>query len=211
MQWGGTTTPPLHQQSIIKMATKRNTYYATICYPESAPDNWIEILEDFHIQALISPLHDKDINQDGTLKKAHYHIILLFESLKSEKQVQEIVDRFGGIKTIPIHSLGAYCRYLCHLDDPDKMQYKIEDVIELGGANYRECCRTNDSEKDEKNLMGLTQLILDNDISYFHKVVEAVLAEHKEWFHALTANSYYIHSVVMSLATEKQRKEKVYI
>ena len=70
------------------MAATRNTYYATIVYPESAPSDWMNILEEQHIQALISPLHDKDIDKEGNPKKPHYHVVLIFESLKSPKQAQ---------------------------------------------------------------------------------------------------------------------------
>ena len=100
------------------MATTRNTHYATLVYPESAPHDWIDILEEQHIQALISPLHDKDIDKEGNPKKPHYHIILIFESLKSPNQVKEINEQFGGVGVIPLHSLGAYSRYLCHTDNP---------------------------------------------------------------------------------------------
>lgn len=195
---------------MVQMAVTRNTYYATIVYPESAPNDWIEKLQELHIQALVSPLHNKDIDKEGKIKKPHYHVILLFESLKSEKQIQEIADKFGGVKVIPLHSLGAYSRYLCHLDDADKAQYKTEDVVEIGGADYKECCRINDSGKQEKYLMDLTQMILDNNITYFHHAVEKVIEEHDEWFHTLTTNAYYLKAVVMSLATEKEKKEKVF-
>lgn len=184
--------------------TPRNTYYATIIYPESAPAEWKDILRDLHIKALISPLHNKDLDKNGQLKKEHYHVILIFESLKSQKQAQEVADKFGGVLVIPIYCLGAYSRYLCHTDDVDKAQYDSKDVIEIGGADYKVCCRTNDNAREEKNLMDLTQLILDNNITYFHKFVKIVIEEHEDWFHALTTNSYYLRSIIMSLATEKQ-------
>lgn len=193
-------------QNGIQMSATRNTYYATICYPESAPTNWLEILKELHIQALVSPLHNKDVNKDGTPKKAHYHIILLFESLKSEQQVQALANSFGGVKVIPVHSLGAYSRYLCHMDDLDKAQYSKEDIIEIGGADYKECCRQNDNANQEKNLIKLTHLVLDNDITYFHKVAEIVLQDYEDLFCTLSANSYYIRSIVVSLATEKEER-----
>lgn len=43
-------------------------------YPESAPDDWIMKLQEQCVPALISLLHDKDINADGTRKKEHYHV-----------------------------------------------------------------------------------------------------------------------------------------
>ena len=137
------------------MAAQRNTYYATIVYPESAPTDWLDKLEEEHIQALVSPIHDKDIEKDGKEKKPHYHVILMFESLKSMKQVKEITDKFGGVGTLPLHSLGGYSRYLCHLDNSEKAQYNPEDVKEISGANYKECCRCNDSQEKEDEAIEL--------------------------------------------------------
>jgi len=57
------------------MATQRNLHFATIVYPESAPDNWIDKLEEQHIQALISPIHNKDIDKENKQKK---NITMLF-------------------------------------------------------------------------------------------------------------------------------------
>lgn len=188
------------------MAATRNTHYATIVYPESAPPDWIDILEEQHIQALISPLHDKDLDKEGNPKKPHYHVILIFESLKSQNQVKEINEKFGGVGTIPLHSLGAYSRYLCHLDNSEKAQYSIEGVKEIGGANYKECCRQNgEKEKeDEANLIELTQIILDKRITYFHEIADLIIKEHSDLFGVLKTNSYYIHSVVMSLAAQER-------
>lgn len=190
------------------MATQRNLHFATIVYPESAPEDWIDKLEEQHIQALISPIHNKDINKESEQKKEHYHVVLIFESLKSQKQVKEITDEIGGVGTFPIHSLGAYSRYLCHLDNPEKAQYKIEDVKEIGGANYKECCRQNgDKEReDEVSLIELTQLIIENNITYFHEVFELIMKEHQEFFSVLKKNSYYIHCIVISLSTKNEKE-----
>lgn len=192
------------------MATQRNTYYATIVYPESADKDWLDKLEEQHIQALISPLHDKDTDAEGNPKKPHYHVILIFESLKSKNQVQEIISEFKGVGVVPVQSLGAYSRYLCHLNNPEKAQYSIEDVKEIGGINYKECCRQNeDKEKEnEANLIELTQIILEKRITYFHEVADLIIKEHNELFSVLKQNSYYIHSVVMSLATQTQKEKE---
>ena len=50
--------------------------WSFIVYPESAPSNWIDILNDMHIEIIISPLHDKDTDPDGEVKKAHYHVMI---------------------------------------------------------------------------------------------------------------------------------------
>ena len=81
----------------MKISAKRIRNWATIVYPESAPDNWQEILKGQLVPAFISPLHDLDYDENGELKKEHYHILLLF----------------GGVKTYEgenICQLGMFCK-----------------------------------------------------------------------------------------------------
>ena len=54
-----------------------------LCYPESCVSNFIEVLKDYHIPFLVSPLHSHDIENDGSLKKPHYHILLRFDGKQS--------------------------------------------------------------------------------------------------------------------------------
>ena len=59
------------------MATKKQTgikktrSYATVVYPDSAPENWVEILRDLKFNAIISPLHDKLCVKDKCLSLHH--------------------------------------------------------------------------------------------------------------------------------------------
>lgn len=41
-----------------------------------------------------------------------------------------------GVGCEPVQSLRGYSRYLCHLDNPDKVQYPIDGVRSLCGADY---------------------------------------------------------------------------
>ena len=40
-----------------------------IVYPESAPENWRDVLDRFHLQWACSPLHDRDVNATGEPKR----------------------------------------------------------------------------------------------------------------------------------------------
>lgn len=117
------------------MANKRNDrayHWATILYPESCKENWKEILmgdDGLHISFCVSPLHDKDVNLDGEIKKAHYHLIFIFDTLKSFDQIKEICDMIGAVTPQRCLSLRGAARYLCHLDNPEKYQYNVEDVF----------------------------------------------------------------------------------
>lgn len=93
-------------------------------------------MADLHIPVLISPLHDKDVTPDGEIKKAHYHVIIMYGGVKTAAQAEAIIKKIGGVGVVPINHLPAYARYLIHLDDPDKAQYDVHDVTALSGADY---------------------------------------------------------------------------
>lgn len=118
--------------------------YATIVYPDSenTPSNWIQIVKDLHVPCFISPIHDKDVieggGDKGSPKKPHYHVMLVFESLKTPMQALEIFDQIGGVGLEYVKTRRGMARYLCHLDNPEKAQYSKDDVICIGGVDYLE-------------------------------------------------------------------------
>lgn len=114
----------------------RTRNFATVVYPDSAPEGWQEILSDQHIPAFISPLHDKDVNPTGEAKKPHYHVMIMFENVKTREQAQAVFDSIGGVGLEVVQTIRGYARYLCHLDNPEKEQYSQDDVRCLAGADY---------------------------------------------------------------------------
>ena len=115
---------------------KRTRNYVTVVYPDSAPENWQRILSEQFIPCFISPLHDKDVNPNGEPKKPHYHVMLMFDSVKTEEQAKEVFNMIGGVGLEVVKSLRGYARYLCHLDNPEKAQYDTNDVVCISGADY---------------------------------------------------------------------------
>lgn len=115
---------------------KRTRNFATVVYPESTVSNWQEILKAQFVPAFISPLHDKDLNPGGEAKKSHYHVLLMFDSVKTVEQAKSIFSLIGGVGCEVVQSLRGYARYLCHLDNPEKFQYSENDVVSLCGADY---------------------------------------------------------------------------
>lgn len=114
----------------------RTRNYATVVYPESAPSDWKEILSRMMIPAFISPLHDSDIDPDGVIKKPHYHVMIMFDSVKTLSQAQSVFAKIGGVGSEIVQSQRGYARYLCHLDNPEKHRYDQADVTCLCGADY---------------------------------------------------------------------------
>lgn len=110
------------------MSDNRTRNFATVVYPESAPEDWQEILARHCVPAFISPLHDKDVNPTGEPKKPHYHVMIMFDGKKTLAQAKEVFDTIGGVGCEVVKSTRGYARYLCHLDNPEKAQYEPSDV-----------------------------------------------------------------------------------
>ena len=181
----------------------RTRNYAFIVYPDSAPADWRERLSDEHVECLISPLHDKDVNPDGTPKKPHYHVLVLYSSVKTEEQANELRDKVGGVGRENVASARGYARYLCHLDNPEKAQYNPEDVIELGGADYQEITRRS---ADGVKLVGeMIDCIEENDFIWYDEFMRYCRHEKPEWFDALvTRNTYAVYTYMKSRSMRRR-------
>lgn len=160
---------------------KRTRHFATVVYPESAPTDWMQRLDTYHIPALISPLHDKDINPSGEPKKPHYHVLLMFEGPKDfETQVKPIFDEIGGVGREMVNSSRGYARYLCHLDNPEKTQYSPSDVRCMGGVNFYEVTQL---PTDERKMLGeIIAFIQKCEIYSFAEFIDVSKIYHPEWF-----------------------------
>lgn len=119
-----------------RTADGRVRNFATVVYPESAPENWLEILSGLFVPAFVSPLHDKDVNPDGEPKKPHYHVLFMYDGKKSIEQATDAFSSFSGVGCEVVQSIRGYARYLCHLDNPEKYQYSPDDVKAFCGADY---------------------------------------------------------------------------
>lgn len=115
----------------------KERYWTFIVYKENKND-WRKYLQETGVQIAISPLHDKDINEGGEKKKAHYHIVMCFSGPTTYKRVATICEEIGA--TIPkrVMSLIGIIRYLTHKDNPEKAQYKEEEITTINGLDIKE-------------------------------------------------------------------------
>lgn len=164
----------------------RTRNFATIVYPESAPDNWKTILEEAMVPAFISPLHDKDVNPDGEIKKAHFHVILAFESVKTLEQAQDIIYKIGGVGCQPVVSLRGNARYLCHLDNPEKYQYSVDDVLCLCGADY--ASTINLPTDKYKAIKEMIEFCRTEKIYLYSDLLDYCAVNRSDWFRVLCDN-----------------------
>lgn len=166
-----------------KSGRGRTRNFATVVYPESAPENWLEILGELKVAAFVSPLHDRDVNPDGELKKEHYHVLLMFDGVKTVDQALEIFALFGGVGREQVLSARGYARYLCHLDNPEKAQYPIENVRCFGGADY---IATIGLAIDKYKAIGeMIDYCEEYDVISYSELLNICRQEHFDWFRIL--------------------------
>lgn len=168
------------------MEKKRTRNWATVVYPESAPKNWKMILQEQCVPALVSPIHDMDVNSDGEIKKEHYHVMILFDGVKTQEQAREVFSVIGGVGVEPVKSVRAYARYLCHLDNPDKVRYQIEDVLALSGADYSAMISL---ASDKYTAIGeMLEFCMQNSVESYAELLLYARDNRTDWFHVLCDN-----------------------
>ena len=170
----------------------RTRNWTIVLYPESAPENWRQILDDMHIEWIESPLHDKDINANGETKKAHWHILLMFGGVKTYEQIKEVTDKLNAPIPQRCHNAKAMVRYMAHLDNPDKAQYNTSDIKAHGGVDLAEMLRPSSSER-YIIIRDMISYVKSNGIAEFQDLMDYASIEHfDDWFPLLCDNSAYV-------------------
>lgn len=172
--------------------SSRTRNWTIVLYPESAPADWRDLMDDLQIEWVESPLHEFDTNATGEVKKPHWHILLLFGGVKSYDQVVEIVEPFNCPAPQRCHSAKGCVRYMAHLDNPEKFQYNIGDIKAHGGVDLAELLRPSSSER--YSLIGeMCSYVRDNSITEFQDLMDYAM-QHRfdDWFPLLCDSSAYV-------------------
>ena len=158
----------------MKCANVKKRNWAFVLYPDSAPTDWIERLQATGLSCAISPLHDKGVNPDGELKKAHYHVILCYAGPTSYNVVKSLTDSLNQPIPQALEQVKGYYRYFTHMDNPEKHQYNSDDIQRINGfdiANYSELTRSEVASIKIK----LIQFIRDYCITEYSDFMDSVL------------------------------------
>lgn len=182
-----------------KKSTERGRVFAFLVYDDSAPQDWIERMKSMHVRGFVSPLHDADTLADGTPKKAHRHVMWFFDGKKSRAQIDALreaalgPDFNKGLEDVACP--GAYVRYLTHMDDPDKAQYKHEDVISLGGADYS---LASAMPGDDTVVMAeISAYVVENDITSINSLIAVCRREgRRDWSSYISRRGYVLGMII---------------
>lgn len=178
---------------------KRN--WAFVLYPESAPKDWREQLQLTGLQVVISPLHDKDVNPDGTLKKPHYHVILCYAGPTSYNVVNALTNgKLGQTIPQPLEQVRGYYRYLTHEDNPEKAQYSKSEIQRLNGFDIRDFVEMTKSEV-VRFKREIQEFIQGEDIVEYADLMDMLLAggdAMADWYEVACSNTLYFLSYIKS-------------
>lgn len=173
-----------------KQSRTRN--WTIVLYPESAPVGWRDILDDLHIEWIESPLHEFDTDATGEVKKPHWHILLMFGGVKAYEQVLEFLEPLNCPIPQRCHNAGSLVRYMAHLDNPDKYQYKLSDIIPHGGVDLSSLLRPSSSER-YSIIRDICDFVKTENIIEFQDLMDFAMVEHfEDWFPLLCDSCAYV-------------------
>lgn len=187
---------------------KRSNKWAFLLYQESAPENYLDILEEMHIPFVLSPWHDKDVNKEtGEFKKAHKHGALYFDSLKSYSQVSELVTTHLNTPAhveVIMSPKGMY-DYFTHAENPEKTLYDINDIESGCGFDLDKFLITNNSDD-------FLTLVIDTIEEYnfleFNSLVHYARTENPKLLSLIMDKTYFFAKYLDSRRYDKNNKEK---
>lgn len=156
-----------------KNVKKRN--WAFVLYPESAPSNWLELLQQTGLQCAISPLHNRDIDPTGEPKKPHFHVIACYSGPTSYNVVKGLTDSLKQPIPQALEQVRGYYRYLTHMDNPEKAQYDASGIVTINGFNISDFVDLTRSEllQIKQSIFGLIQA---EDILEYSDLIDFLLA-----------------------------------
>lgn len=111
------------------MSDKRSRNFGGVLYPDAENYNFSDILREGqnYFQEFAFILHDKDLDENGNLKKPHFHWL----GRRKNGVHLSTVAKVMGIDEHHIEMIRNWqgsVRYLTHVDYPDKFQYSIENI-----------------------------------------------------------------------------------
>lgn len=187
-----------------KYSKLKKRYWTFVLYPESAPEDWKDILQSTGLEIAISPLHDKDKDPNGAIKKSHYHIILCYNAPTTGKNVKSLVDELNQPIPLPIDSVRGLYRYFTHKDNPDKYQYDEREITSLNGFNIRDYADLSSADKTKIKLE-LTKFIQESEILEYSDFMDKVIELDKpDYFFIASTNTTYFNAYLIS----KRNKHK---
>lgn len=179
------------------MAAVKKRNWTFVLYPESAPEDWRDQLQKTGLLCAISPLHDRDVNPDGEVKKAHYHVILCYSGPTSYDVVKRLTDSLSQPIPQPLEQVRGMYRYFTHKDNPEKAQYSDDDISTINGFDIRDFVELTGSEIDNIK-RSIQSLILDLNITEYSVLMDYLLSYDNPYYYSVAASNTLFFNTYLS-------------
>ena len=182
----------------------RTRSWTFILYPESAPENWRELLNELFIQWVESPLH-----VPGSISLSCCELFIMFPSVKSYEQILEITNKLNTPPPQKAMSAKGVVRYMAHMDNPEKYQYNKDEIKAYGGADIAELLRPSSGEKREM-MIEIKKVIREKQITEYIDLLDVLEEIDLDLMDFAFNNTIAFNSMVRSnrfkILTDKERK-----
>ena len=175
-------------------------YWAFLTYPDSLPSDYLTLMRLSGLRFSISPLHDRDVNPDGTIKKAHYHNIVAYDGPTTFNAVSAAISFLNGSIPIPLQNPRGYYRYFCHLDNPDKAQYIESDIVSLNGFDISEYFSSGDISQI---INQINDIVLDEGITEYWELICWCRTFRPDWSSIVCSHTLHFNSLCRSIRHTK--------
>lgn len=175
----------------------KSKYFCCVLYPDCSTydvDKVIKALAEEHLTFAVSPIHDKDVNEDGSPKKAHYHLLLAYSSATTLNNMRTWF-RASGMPESELHSVRVcasgvgYFRYLTHKDNPEKAQYDDKDIRVFNDSDelFKKFFKTSSDKIDD--LVRIFQIVDELNTISFHSLIQYLMLNERDLFKLLVSSS----------------------
>ena len=175
----------------------KSKYFCCILYPDCATydtDNVIKALAEEHLTFAVSPIHDRDVDDDGSLKKGHYHLLLAYSSATTLNNIRGWLNACGmpesELHSVRVCASGVgYYRYLTHKDNPEKVQYNDNDIRVFNDSDelFKKFSKTSSEKIDD--LIRIFQIVDELNTISFHSLIQYLMLNERDLFKLLTSSS----------------------
>lgn len=151
----------------------------------TAPDDWIEQLRQTGLAFCVSPLHDKDVNPDGTKKKPHWHVIISWGNSTTYRSARALCAMLNSpLPKILKNPTGAY-RYHQHKDNPEKYQYDGQSTCYNGWERPLDGSEVTQIKREIRHIMYI------EDCIEYDELLEVLEGYGPEYEDVAINNSFY--------------------
>lgn len=181
----------------IRNPPNKSRYFCSLLYPDSTTydtDKVIKSLAQEHLSFAVSPIHDKDVEEDGSKKKAHYHLLLAYSSATTLNNIRGWFNACGlpesDLHSVRICASGVgYYRYLTHKDNPEKVQYNENDIRVFNDSDelFKKFSKSASDKIDD--LARIFQIVDELNTISFHSLIQYLMNNERDLFKLITSSS----------------------